>query len=117
MASLTSSLFFVRDGSSRGICPAAVSESFSIRGNTKLLTGMASGTTPSVVMMATPKKGIEQRKQRIEEITEKIVKAIGEAEEICKGNENSVECVLKWEEVEELSTARAHKKMHLRASD
>lgn len=43
-------------------------------------------------------------------MVEKIKQSISSAQEVCEGNETSEECVVAWDEVEELSAAASHKR-------
>ncbi|BBN15923.1 hypothetical protein MPTK1_7g01980 [Marchantia polymorpha subsp. ruderalis] len=74
---------------------------------------MASPVTPVapmrarvVVMCAVPKEAAKE----IQKITELINKRVHEAEEKGCESDPNMECVARWEEIEELSAARAHKK-------
>ncbi|GLJ54824.1 hypothetical protein SUGI_1177450 [Cryptomeria japonica] len=45
---------------------------------------------------------------RSEMLSEIIVEKVSEAEQICEGKETSEECAVAWDEVEEVSQAKAH---------
>uniref|UniRef100_A0A0D6R4M5 CP12 domain-containing protein n=1 Tax=Araucaria cunninghamii TaxID=56994 RepID=A0A0D6R4M5_ARACU len=50
-------------------------------------------------------KGTQVREQKLSELIEEKV---SEAKEVCAGNESSDECKVAWDEVEEVSQAKAH---------
>lgn len=59
-----------------------------------------------VQMMSPAKyKGTRMKEKHLKEMIEKKVT---EAEEVCGGNDQSDECRVAWDEVEEVSEARAH---------
>ncbi|KAG6551975.1 hypothetical protein Mapa_006280 [Marchantia paleacea] len=62
-----------------------------------------------VVMCAVPKEDAKE----IQKITELINQRVHEAEEKGCETDPNIECVVRWEEIEELSAARAHKKVQL----
>ena len=53
-------------------------------------------------------KAIKSSDGRSEMLSEIIVEKVREAEQICEGNERSEECAVAWDEVEEVSEAKAH---------
>ena len=67
------------------------------------------------VAMATPKfKGTQMREQQLNEMIERKVK---EATEVCDGNQSSDECKVAWDEVEEISQAKADFRLRLEKQD
>lgn len=68
-----------------------------------------------VKAMAVPKfKGTQMREKQLTEMIEKKVK---EAEEVCHGDEVSDECKVAWDEVEEISQAKADFRRRLEKQD
>ncbi|CAM6096287.1 unnamed protein product [Calypogeia fissa] len=53
----------------------------------------------------------------VEDLVVKIKESITSAQEVCEGNETSEECVVAWDEVEELSAAASHKRESDKASN
>ncbi|KAL5557645.1 hypothetical protein UlMin_033856 [Ulmus minor] len=69
----------------------------------------------AVVVRVTPKfKGTQIREKRL---TEMIEKKVQEATEVCKGDERSDECKVAWDEVEEVSQAKADLRRKLENND
>ncbi|XWS74564.1 hypothetical protein CRYUN_Cryun01aG0009000 [Craigia yunnanensis] len=65
----------------------------------------------TVKVMRTAKyKGTHMREKRL---TELIEKKVTEAKEVCKGDETSGECKVAWDEVEEVSQAKANLRLRL----
>ncbi|KAL3679654.1 hypothetical protein R1sor_022610 [Riccia sorocarpa] len=101
--------------------PAAEARTFSSSSSLRMVSTSASNfATPlrvksfrarPVVSMAVP----EEATAEIEKITDLIDKKVTEANDVCKGDD-TVECVAAWEEVEELSAARAHKKVFIESN-
>ncbi|XP_052201166.1 calvin cycle protein CP12-3, chloroplastic [Diospyros lotus] len=56
-------------------------------------------------------KGTQRREK---ELTEMIEKKVQEAKEVCEGDERSDECKVAWDEVEEVSQAKAHLRLKLK---
>ncbi|KAH9302809.1 hypothetical protein KI387_014392, partial [Taxus chinensis] len=59
-------------------------------------------------------KGTQVREQRLSELIEKKV---SEAHELCDGKEGSDECKVAWDEVEEVSQAKAHFRQRAQKED
>jgi hypothetical protein len=62
-------------------------------------------------MASGPGELVEKVKRGTEDLVDKVKKSITSAQEVCEGNETSEECVVAWDEVEELSAAAAHKRV------
>ncbi|XP_057952057.1 calvin cycle protein CP12-3, chloroplastic-like [Malania oleifera] len=58
-----------------------------------------------VVCTSVKFKGTQMREKRL---TEMIEEKVMEAKEVCEGNESSDECKVAWDEVEEVSQAKAN---------
>lgn len=70
---------------------------------------------PRGVSSAIPKfKGTHVREQKLSEL---IVEKVGEAQEVCQENESSEECRVAWDEVEEVSQAKAHLRQRSQKQD
>lgn len=70
---------------------------------------------PSVVSRAVPKfKGTHVREQKLSDL---IVEKVGEAQEVCQENKFSEECRVAWDEVEEVSQAKAHFRLRSEKQD
>ncbi|MFS7958409.1 putative calvin cycle protein CP12 [Helianthus anomalus] len=66
---------------------------------------------PVVAMGGTARyKGTHMREMKLAEMIERKVT---EAEEVCAGDEGSDECKVAWDEVEEISQAKAHLRVKL----
>ncbi|KAJ0551627.1 putative calvin cycle protein CP12 [Helianthus annuus] len=66
---------------------------------------------PVVAMGGTARyKGTHMREKKLAEMIERKVT---EAEEVCAGDEGSDECKVAWDEVEEISQAKAHLRVKL----
>ena len=81
--------------------------------------GIQSNNNKSVCVrvkaMAVPKfKGTQLREKQLTEMIEKKVK---EAEQVCHGDHNSDECKVAWDEVEEISQAKADFRLKLAKED
>ena len=61
-------------------------------------------------MGAAKYKGTHMREKQL---TELIEKKVTEAKEVCKGDETSDECKVAWDEVEEVSQAKADLRLRL----
>ncbi|XAR64299.1 hypothetical protein NMG60_11024582 [Bertholletia excelsa] len=59
-------------------------------------------------------KGTQMREKKL---TEMIEKKVMEAKEVCQGDEKSDECKVAWDEVEEVSQAKADLRMKLQEQD
>ncbi|EXB36920.1 hypothetical protein L484_016525 [Morus notabilis] len=59
-------------------------------------------------------KGTQMREKQLNEMIEKKVK---EATEVCGGDEKSAECKVAWDEVEEISQAKADFRLKLQKED
>ena len=69
----------------------------------------------SVKAMAVVKfKGTQRREKQL---TEMIEKKVVEAKEVCEGDETSDECKVAWDEVEEISQAKADLRLKLEKYD
>lgn len=69
------------------------------------------GKRKGVKAMAVAKfKGTQMREKKL---TEMIEKKVLEAKELCQGDENSDECKVAWDEVEEISQAKADLRLKL----
>lgn len=90
----------------------------------KMKTKKRSSSAPSsssssaaavVVAMAVPKfKGTQMREKQLTEMIEKKVK---EATQVCEGDQTSDECKVAWDEVEEISQAKADFRRKLEKED
>jgi len=70
---------------------------------------------PPGVSRAVPKfKGTHVREQKLSDL---IVEKVGEAQEVCQGKESSEECRVAWDEVEEVSQAKAHFRLRSQKQD
>ncbi|KAL2613342.1 hypothetical protein R1flu_025034 [Riccia fluitans] len=99
--------------------PAATAVSLSFSSSLRMVSSSSNSAAPlrmkrsrarPVMVMSAP----EEATAEIEKISDLIGKAVTEAEDVCKGDA-TVECVVAWEEVEELSAALAHKKVQIEA--
>ncbi|KAF8409863.1 hypothetical protein HHK36_002381 [Tetracentron sinense] len=69
----------------------------------------------SVKAMAVAKfKGTQMREKQL---TEMIEKKVVEAKEVCEGNQSSDECKVAWDEVEEVSQAKADLRRKMEKED
>ena len=59
-------------------------------------------------------KGTQMRENYLSEMIEKKV---SEAKEVCKGDETTDECKVAWDEVEEVSQAKAHLRARMEKQD
>lgn len=59
-------------------------------------------------------KGTQMREKKL---TEMIEKKVLEAKEVCKGDQTSDECKVAWDEVEEVSQAKADLRLKLEKQD
>ncbi|KAL3514907.1 hypothetical protein ACH5RR_027624 [Cinchona calisaya] len=71
---------------------------------------MRSARTVSVVMMMGKYKGTQMREKQL---TEMIEKKVLEAKEVCGEDDKSDECKVAWDEVEEISQAKADLRLKL----
>ncbi|XP_062165175.1 calvin cycle protein CP12-3, chloroplastic [Alnus glutinosa] len=69
----------------------------------------------SVKAMAVAKFKGTQRRQK--QLTEMIEKKVTEAKEVCEGDATSDECRVAWDEVEEVSQAKADLRLKLQKQD
>ncbi|GLJ22912.1 hypothetical protein SUGI_0432210 [Cryptomeria japonica] len=59
-------------------------------------------------------KGTQVREQKLSEL---IDEKVSEAKEVCEGKEGSDECKVAWDEVEEVSQAKAHFRQRAQKED
>ncbi|KAK6947977.1 hypothetical protein RJ641_001450 [Dillenia turbinata] len=99
------------------VIPWSRSEAFAgkygIVGNEKGKEKKVVGVKAKAMAMA-KFKGTQIREQQLTEMIEKKVK---EAKEVCEGDEKSDECKVAWDEVEEVSQAKADLRRRLEKQD
>ncbi|KAF8022463.1 hypothetical protein BT93_F0085 [Corymbia citriodora subsp. variegata] len=94
-------------GSGRSSCPRVVSLPVAARGGGG---GGKAGALAVRAMAPAKYKGTRMREKRLAEMIEEKVR---EASEVCEGDARSDECKVAWDEVEEVSQAKADLRLRL----